>query len=105
MDKTHTKRGKQSLILSTIGFVGSFFVPFLGTVDNRYWSEIISAEVELVLFVIFFIISFIGVILGLMIYTKEKDNYGLYAFIIGLLGVLINGFWAFIGTLLMMSSP
>ncbi len=105
MDKIHTARGKKSIILSIIGFVGSFFVPILGTVDNRYWNEIISAEVELIFFVIFFVISFIGVILGLIIYTKEKDNYGLYAFIIGLLGALINGFWAFIGTMLMMSSP
>ena len=105
MEKRHTARGKQSLILSIIGFFGSFFVPLLGWIDFKFWDNLISSEFQLVLFIIFFVISFIGVVLGLIIYTKEKDKYGLYAFIIGLLGALINGFWAFIGTMLMMSSP
>lgn len=105
MDKTHTVRGKQSLILSIIGFVGAFFVPILGTIDTKYWSDLMSGEIDLVFFIIFFILSFIGLILGLMIYIKERDKYGLYAHIFGLLGFLINGFWTIIGIMLMISSP
>jgi len=64
-----------------------------------------SSELYLVFFIIFFILSLIGLILGLVIYIKEKDRYGLYAFIFGLLGFLINGFWTIIGIMLMISSP
>jgi hypothetical protein len=105
LEEGHTILGKRSLILSIIGFFGAFLVPILGTIDTRYWNNLISSEGNLVFFIIFFILSFVGLILGLMIYIKEKDKYGLYALIIGLLGFLINGFWTIIGIMFMISSP
>jgi len=105
LENGHTISGKSSLILSIIGFVGAFLVPILGSIDTKYWGHLISSELDLVFFIIFFILSFIGLILGLMIYIKERDKYGLYALIFGLLGFLINGFWTIIGIMLMISSP
>jgi len=58
LDKTHTVRGKQSLILSIIGFVGAFFVPILGTIDTKYWSDLMSGEIDLVFFHNFFYSKF-----------------------------------------------
>jgi len=97
--------GKNSLILSIIGFLGAFLVPIFGIIDTKYWNNLISSELDLVFFLIFFILSLIGLTLGLTIYIKEKNRYGLYAFIFGLLGFLINGFWAIIGIMFMISSP
>jgi hypothetical protein len=87
--------GKTSLILSLIGLIGGIFVPIFGTIDNRYWGEQISSEMDWFFFIIFAIICLIGMILGY--YSKEKDRFGYYALIIGFIGFLYNGFFSLIG--------
>lgn len=91
----HTIVGKTALIFSIIGLIGGIFVPIFGTIDNLYWGEQISGEMDWFFFIIFFILSLIGLLLGFK--SKEKDYFGYYATIIGLIGLLYNGFFSFIG--------
>jgi hypothetical protein len=91
----HTLFGKISLILSLIGIIGGIFVPIFGTIDNTYWGEWISSEIDWFFFTIFTIVSLIGIILGY--HSKEKDRFGYYALIIGFVGFLYNGFFSLLG--------
>ena len=91
----HTTVGKTALIISIIGLMGGIFVPIFGIIDNYYWGEQISSEMDWFFFIIFFIISLIGLLLGFQ--SKEKDNFSYYAIIIGFIGILYNGFFSFFG--------
>jgi|GEM_PF-6183454 len=91
----HTTVGTTALIFSIIGLLGGIFVPIFGTIDNCYWGEQISSEIDWFFFIIFFIISLIGVLLGFQ--AKEKDTFGYYAILIGFIGVLYNGFFSYFG--------
>lgn len=91
----HTLSGKIPLILSLIGLIGGIFKPVFGTIDTRYWGEQISSEMDWFFFMIFIIISLIGMILGY--YSKKKDRFGYYALLIGFFGFLSNGFFSLFG--------
>jgi len=60
--------GKTSLILSLIGLIRGIIVP--GTIDHTYWGEQINSKMDWFFFIIFVIISLIGMILGY--YSKKK---------------------------------
>jgi len=91
----YTIVGKTSLIFSLIGLIGGIFVPIFGTIDNRYWGERISSEMDWFFFIIFAIISLIGMLLGYN--SREKDRFGYYAIIIGFVGFLYNCFFSLFG--------
>ena len=91
MEEKYSLNSKIILVISIIGFSGVFLVPIFGTIDNMFWGEIISGWTDFVLFIIFAILCIIAMILTFII--KSLDKYGRYAFIIALIGFIINGFW------------
>jgi membrane-anchored protein YejM (alkaline phosphatase superfamily) len=95
MEEKHSLNSKIILVISIIGFSGIFLVPIFGTIDNMFWGEIISGWTDLFLFIIFAILCLIAMILTFII--KSSDKYRQYAFIIALIGFIINGFWIFMG--------
>ena len=95
MEEKHSLNSKIILVISIIGFSGIFLVPIFGTIDNMFWGEIISGWTDLFLFIIFAILCLIAMLLTFTI--KSSDKYKQYAFIIALIGFIINGFWIFMG--------
>jgi len=92
------KKTKFALIISIIGFLGGFIVPIIGTLKVMYWNNFMGGWLEFILFILFEIICLIGLILGIKIYSDKKQaKYGLYAIILALLGLIINGFYIFMG--------
>ena len=90
---------KFSLMISIIGFLGGLFIgPIIGTLTVMYWNNFMGGWLEFILFIFFEIICLFGLILGIKIYSDNKQSkYGLYSIIFTFLGLMINGFWIIIG--------
>jgi len=98
MEKKHILNSKIILIISIIGFSGGFLVPIFGTIDNKFWGEIISSWMDFVFFIIFALLCLLGMILyAFKRKSSKEDKFRRYAFLLSGIGLAINVFWIMVG--------
>ena len=94
MEKKHTLLGKISLVLSIISIVGGILVITLtgNTVSPGTFYTLALLIAIPALFGLF------AIVLGATVYwSKERDEFGLIAFIIGLVSLHLNGLLIMLG--------
>jgi len=87
-------------MFSFIGLFGAIGIPIIGMIDSRFFNNSLSWQFDFALIIIGGVSGVFAIMLGATSYfSKDRDGYGLTAFIIGLVSLPINLIWIFIAAL------